>query len=128
MPTKNRHTPLGPTTTLSRSHAYSAHAMALFDQLLPEVRAEFIRDSQDPTNFEGEVLVGRRTMNDTDVEMTLKCGVPEDQFLMAPLTHLYDALQACAEKDWCFNEKHMGSLADLADAPHQDEVARVVED
>jgi len=81
---------------------YSKGAEDLFLGLVPDVRTEFRLDVKDPSRFEGEVLYGDRTINDQIVYWTLRSAATEEEFRREPLTWIYDALQACAERDFWY--------------------------
>lgn len=73
-------------------------------RLIPRVRAHFLEDAADPMNFQGEIVVGSRTMSDELVSVRIKANVDEAYFLKYPNTCIYEALHACAEADWYYKE------------------------
>jgi hypothetical protein len=94
----------------TKPHIYGAQALRIFDELVPVVRMEFAVDAGNPDRFQGEIMLGSRYENDTDVLLTLRSAATEAQFLAEPLTWVYDALQDCAERDWYY--KHEKDWAD----------------
>lgn len=84
---------------------YSAIAKRVFKDILPQLRAQFLIDARDPSLWQGEVLCGRRVMNDGDVLMTLQSWATEEQFMDEPFSWVLDALQDCAERDFLMAEK-----------------------
>ncbi len=79
---------------------YSEKELKLLWEVLPSVRRQFLEDCKFPERFQGEVLVGSRTVNDREVELTLRSAATAEQFNREPFTWVYDALQDCAERDW----------------------------
>ncbi len=84
---------------------YSIVGMELFYKNLPQVYRKFIKDSEDPMNFQGEIFVGMRTTDDEHVYKVLRSNVSEDKFRESPADWIYDALHACAESDWWYRHE-----------------------
>lgn len=82
-------------------YPYSNESHALFMQILQSERLRFLLDSKDPMNFQGEIAIGRNFTNTDMVWWTLRSAANEDQFKAEPFSWVYDALQDCAERDWC---------------------------
>ena len=81
---------------------YGTIATQIFYKAIESVRREFVEDAKDTSNFQGEVHVGERVMDDEKVLSVLKSNVTESDFLISPLTDIYYALHACAEADWFY--------------------------
>lgn len=86
---------------------YSLYGINLFNQLIAQVRQEFLDDIRlKRVDHYGEIAIGGKfTANDMVLWM-LTSNIPEADFKENPLTWIYDALHACALSDyWYLNEK-----------------------
>lgn len=100
-----------------KARDYGIIAMQIFCKAIESVRRQFIEDTKDTSNFQGEVHVGTRVMDNEKVLSVLKSNVTEQDFLISPLTDIYYALHACAEMDWWyFAEKEWEDKASILES------------
>lgn len=79
-------------------------SIELFYRSVAKMRELFLEHAENPSNFQGEIVIGSRVMSDEHVLMRIKANIDEAGFRLNPHTCCYEALHACAEADWYYQE------------------------